>query len=115
MKKYLSTSLIILSIVLSPSLYAQTPPSVTTEPVPVEQPSTPIEETPKPTDTTETATSPAELPADEGTAVGQASTEGMSAAKKRQWTNIALAVGAVAVAVTALILVSNNSGHGNNH
>ena len=47
----------------------------------------------------------------EGTPVGQAANEGISAAKKKRWQNIALAVGAVAVAVTALILVANNDGH----
>ncbi len=48
---------------------------------------------------------------DEGTTVGQASTEGSSTAKKRMWQNIGLAVGAVAIAVTALVLVSQNEGH----
>ncbi len=47
----------------------------------------------------------------EGTPVGQAANEGFSAAKKKHWQNIALAVGAVAVAVTALILVASNDGH----
>jgi hypothetical protein len=43
--------------------------------------------------------------------VGKASTDGMSAAKKRQWQNIALASGAVVVATVAMILVSRNNGH----
>ena len=47
----------------------------------------------------------------DGAQVGVAANEGMSAAKKKQWQNIALAVGAVAVAVTALILVASNDGH----
>lgn len=51
----------------------------------------------------------------EGTAVGQASTEGSKAAKKKMWQNIGLAVGAVAVAVTALILVADNDGHRKSH
>jgi hypothetical protein len=47
----------------------------------------------------------------EGTPVGQAAHEGTSAAKKKRWQNIAIATGAVALAVTALILVANNDGH----
>jgi hypothetical protein len=43
--------------------------------------------------------------------VGKASTDGMSAAKRRQWQNIALASGAVIVATVAMILVSRNNGH----
>ena len=77
MKKLLTTSLIISSIVLSPALRAE------------------------------------DLSSDEpeGTPVGQAANEGASAAKKKQWQNIALAAGAVAVAVTALILVASNDVH----
>jgi hypothetical protein len=48
---------------------------------------------------------------DEGTAVGQASSEGVNAAKRKQWQNIALATAAVAVAITALVLIANNDGH----
>lgn len=48
---------------------------------------------------------------EEGTPVGQAANEGSSAARKKQWQNIALATGAVALAVTALILVASNDGH----
>lgn len=59
--------------------------------------------------TTEVAPMPETV--DEGTPVGQASNEGSSDAKKRMWTNIGLAIGAVAIAVTALILVSQNEGH----
>jgi hypothetical protein len=47
----------------------------------------------------------------EGTPVGQAASEGSNAAKKKRWQNIALATGAVALAVTALILVASNDGH----
>lgn len=47
----------------------------------------------------------------EGTPVGQAANEGANAAKRKQWQNIALAAGAVAIAVTALILVASNDGH----
>ncbi|MBS0650926.1 MAG: hypothetical protein JSR93_07190, partial [Verrucomicrobia bacterium] len=52
---------------------------------------------------------------DEGTPVGQASTEGSKTAKKKMWSNIALAVVTVAIAVTALILVSQNHGHSKHH
>ena len=48
---------------------------------------------------------------DEGTSVGQASSEGSKTAKRKMWQNIGLATGAVAIAVTALILVSDNNGH----
>ncbi len=47
----------------------------------------------------------------EGTPVGQAADEGANAAKRKRWQNIALATTAVAVAVTALVLVANNDGH----
>ena len=64
------------------------------------------------------ATTLEDIPADEGeegTPVGQAADEGSRAAKSRQWRNIALAVGAVAVAITALILVASNDGHHRDH
>lgn len=48
---------------------------------------------------------------DTGTPVGQASDEGANAARSKTWQNIGLAVGAVAIAITALILVANNDGH----
>lgn len=48
---------------------------------------------------------------DEGTPVGQAASEGSKTAKRKQWQNIALAAVAVAVVVTALILIANNDGH----
>jgi hypothetical protein len=52
-----------------------------------------------------------EEPDEGGTPVGQASNEGTRAAKKKRWQNYAIAAGAVAIAVTALILVANNDGH----
>ncbi len=52
---------------------------------------------------------------DDGTPVGQASTEGTKTAKKKMWQNITLAVVSVAIAVTALILVSKNDGHSKHH
>ena len=54
---------------------------------------------------------PEDQEVDQGTPVGQASDEGARAAKRKKWQNIALAAGAVAVAITALILVANNDGH----
>jgi hypothetical protein len=53
--------------------------------------------------------------ADEGTPVSHSSNEGEKAAKRTQWKNIALAVGAVAIAVTALILVAHNNGKKTHH
>ncbi len=49
--------------------------------------------------------------------VGQASSQSASNAKSHTWQNIGLAVGAVAVATVALILVSNDGGssHSNSH
>lgn len=52
---------------------------------------------------------------EEGTPVGQASSEGSNAARNQKWRNIALAVAAVAVAVTALLLVASNDGHHKKH
>lgn len=43
--------------------------------------------------------------------VGKASEESSRTATRERWQNIALAVGAVAVATVALILVANNKGH----
>ncbi|MBI3237179.1 MAG: hypothetical protein HYZ48_05735 [Chlamydiales bacterium] len=54
-------------------------------------------------------------PSSEETYVGQASDEGSKAAKKKMWRSIGLAVAAVAIAVTALILVSKNDGHRKSH
>jgi|SRR3990172_3516590 len=52
---------------------------------------------------------------DDGTLVGHASNDGAKTARKKQWQNIALAAGAVAIAVTALILVANNNGKSSHH
>ena len=43
--------------------------------------------------------------------VGRASNQSANAARNRTWQNVAIAAGAVAIAVTALILVHNNRGH----
>ena len=58
---------------------------------------------------------PANTEEDEGTLVGHASNDGAKAARKKQWQNIALATSAVAIAVTALILVANNNGRSAHH
>lgn len=51
----------------------------------------------------------------QGTPVGQASNEGFNAAKSKQWRNITIAIVAVAVAATALLLIANNDGHHRKH
>jgi hypothetical protein len=64
-------------------------------------------------DATQESTTPEATPSDdedEGTPVGQAASEGSNAVRKKQWQNIALATVAVALAVTALILIANNDG-----
>lgn len=88
-----------------------TPASDTFTPAP-EEPSTPTD---APNTTAEEATTPTAVPdtaPEEATAVGPAKP---SSSKKKTWQNIGLAVAAVAIAVTALILVSNNSGHHKNN
>jgi hypothetical protein len=92
MNKLLTTVSVILSIVFSPALRADIAAS---------------EDTSSPSEMANDS-SPTEI---EGTPVGAAANEGSNTAKKKQWQNIALAAGAVAVAVTALILVSTNDGH----
>ncbi len=52
-----------------------------------------------------------DVSSEEGTPVGQASNDGASAARKKRWQNIAIAAGAIIIAVTALILVASNDGH----
>lgn len=86
MRKSLLSAAMITSLLLTPYLRSQDPTPLAT---------TPVESTVE----------------EEGTPVGQASSEGSKTAKKRIWQNIALAVGTVAIAVTALILVSSNEGH----
>ncbi len=89
MNNLLTTISIILSIVFTPALRAEVPPAENASP-------------------TEMGNDPDQ---NEGTPVGAAASEGSNTAKKKQWQNVALAAGAVAVAVTALILVSTNDGH----
>jgi len=48
---------------------------------------------------------------EEGTPVGEASVEGKKITQRKIWKNVGLAVVSVAFAITALILVSKNSGH----
>jgi hypothetical protein len=131
MRKIIIPSLIASMIAFSPALHCQSPDAndVSEYPVQADDSSTETENT-QPQDQNSTTpiipqedssnspspegTAPEEEFTDEeeeGTPVGQASNEGANAAKRRQWRNIALAVGAVAVAVTALILVSCNDGH----
>ena len=114
MKNPLISSLIIASILLAPALRADDMPPA--QPPTEEQTTSPGQQTQtiQPAPEEEATTLPlADQPAaeDEGTSVGQASSEGTRTAKTRMWQNIGLAVGAIAIAVTALILVSNNDGH----
>ena len=113
MKKQILSSLIAFSIIFTPALRADgTAPSSLIAIEEVFQPANNDEPGSSLDDTTSLAVEPEteEVTEEEGAPVGKASTEGMSAAKKRQWTNIAIAACAVAVAVTALILVSSNDG-----
>ncbi len=120
MKKHVLSSLIIFSIVLSPALRAGDPIASTPEPLqevaqdteaflsqPVAQEGSSLDNTEPLAVDPETE----DLPEEQGSPVGQGSNERVTAAKKRQWKNIIIAVCAVAVAVTALILVSTNDGH----
>ena len=99
MKKQLIFCFLSLSLALSPTLKADAPSDSYA----------PMEEEPVPT--TSAPSNQVAPMEEEGTPVGAAASEGTNAAKKKQWQNIALAVGAVAVAVTALVLVSSNDGH----
>ncbi len=81
MKKHILSGFVITSMLLSPALRA------------------------------DEALEPPATEENEGTLVGQGSDDGARTAKSKQWQNIAIAVGAVAVAVTALILVASNDGH----
>lgn len=47
--------------------------------------------------------------------VGKAATDGTSSAKKQQWQAIGLAIGVVAIAVAALIIVGDKHDHHNHH
>jgi hypothetical protein len=121
MKKLITSCFASSSIVLSPALKADAP-SVNSEELAASQNAFEEEavglETPPLAD--ESAAPPEVLATDpandsEGTPVGVASNEGTTAAKKRYWQNITLATVAVAVAVTALILVASNDGHHSHH
>jgi len=80
----------------------------------------PLETPAAPPASTEQDTSPSTLsttdeePSDEGTQVGQGSDEQRRAGKRKQLRNIGIAIGAVAVAVIAMILVATNDGHKSN-
>lgn len=94
MKKLL-TSFIALSLILAPTLRADgTQADVMSQENQTEQMSN------------------SDLPSDEGTPVSQAQEDdGRRAARRKRWQNAILAVSAVAVAITAMILVANNDGH----
>jgi hypothetical protein len=115
MKKILTSSLIIPSIFFAPIAHADgfSPEEEQTFEQFEQQDSSEVAEEAGPR-AEELATQPQDLPDDseqEGTSVGQAASDGTNAAKSRQWRNIAIATGAVALAVTALILVASNDGH----
>lgn len=89
MKKIFTSCFVMSSLVLQPALRAD-------EPAAQQAP----------------ATLQADMPANqEGTPVGQAASEGSNTARRKRWQNIAIAAAAIAIAVTALILVANNDGH----
>ncbi len=123
MKKTIISSLIVFSIILSPALKADGSGPRHSNTITSEEVAQPLDlntneqQGSSLDNSTPLAVDPVteELPEEQGSAVGQASNEGMSAAKKKQWTNIAIAVCAVAVAVTALILVASNDGHKQHH
>jgi len=121
MKRLISSFLIASTIAFAPARHAIADhPSDRIEEIPESEqkepgaPEDPSQETPP---SAQESTVPESIPPDEdeneeeGTPVGQAANEGTKTAKRRQWQNIALATAAVAVAITALILVANNDGH----
>lgn len=114
MNKHILSALIVFSLISTPALRAEgiTPSTLVvtegaSQPANMDQSGSSLDVT------TPVAVDPAteEEAEIQGSSVGKASTDGMTAAKKKQWTNIAIAACAVAVAVTALILVSSNDGH----
>ena len=124
MKKALISYLTLTALVLSPcALRADSPPEsdpieTPTDEAPIESPEP---ESPEPIEEPEEASVLNEVPEpeedeggtldlDDGTPVGPLSSDGAKAARKQMWQNIMIAVVSVAVAVTALILVSNNKG-----
>ena len=128
MKRCFVPSLTILSMLLASPLRADAPGQSTTEESQPDDsslaPASTEEAQPEGSSLDQTSTEdtlaeePASVqpvPEEEGTPVGQASNEGSRTAKKQMWQNIGLAVGAVAIAVTALILVSTNDGHRSHH
>jgi hypothetical protein len=104
MKKLINSFLVASTIACSPALQAQ-------QSTLIEQES----QAPSNTIPSEEAVTAEAVSSDneenEGTPVGQAANEGLKTAKRKQWQNIALATVAVAVVVTALILVADNDGH----
>jgi len=106
-KKFLS-ALLISSFFLTPILRADTPAIDSTTPPPV---APPVEHVEQPQMTTAEPAPEQE----EGTPVSEATQDSGKAARKKRWQNIALAAGAVVVAVVAMILVANNDGHKDKH
>src|SRR5690349_9759136 len=109
-KKWALSGILIASLMLSPALRADG--SFLQEAVVVEEAPSPEDYPLEEVDLGSSIDSTDEVPLEQerprGTAVGEGSHEGVRAAKAKQWQNIALAVGAVAVAVTALVLVAKN-------
>ncbi len=127
MKNSLLSLLTITSLFLAPSLRADeviapvaavedTSSAIPADTTPSTEDGSPSATTP-PTPEAEATTSTAldTSSEEEGTPVGQASNEGSKIAKKKTWQNVGLAIVSVAIAVTALILVSQNEGHGKHH
>lgn len=109
MNKLALSSLIIASIILSPTLRADSPagaPDTEMQSEPSAAPTSPAQDNREMATTPETSSTE-----DEGTSVSAEENTANKAAKKRQWFNIFLAVAAVVVAVTAMILVAHNDGH----
>lgn len=119
MKNLIVTSLTLLSFTLSPALRADASMPVIAEEtenvsnVPEENVSSTTEENNAAPAATPVAApvEPVENSQNEIKQVSKPQNTGMSPAKKKQWQNIGLAIGAVVIAVVALILVSKNHGH----
>jgi hypothetical protein len=96
-KKVILSSLIATSIVFTNPVRADQPPTPTPqENVQVESMDTAVEEDPLPT----------------GSEVSPSEPDGPRRdASRRRWRNIALAVAAVALSITAIVLASTNRGH----
>lgn len=124
MKNLITILLITSTITFSPAIHAE---QNSLSPILVAQENTtttaPEDTSPSNQDSTTPSTSSDSTTSDEfsndeeyeGTPVSQATNKSSNAAKKKRWRNIVLAVVAIAVAVTALILIANNDGHRSKH